>query len=78
MESRYTKYWSDYNIDYGYDKFEYDIILHTGQIVFNCYPNGGTFISCDAKSRYKHFSEEDVLQIRLSGFPLLGINPPQP
>lgn len=71
---RYSKGWCLYDIDYGYDKQEYDIWLKTGKWIFNCYPNAGKFTSFNIETDSLQFNEKEIFAIRLSETPILGIN----
>ncbi len=71
---KYTKKWSNYDYEYGYDKQEYDIKLYTGEIIYNCYPNAGKFNSFHHLTEQKSYNEKNVIEIRLSENELLEIN----
>lgn len=68
----YSKDWQPYIGEY--DKFEYDIKTRDGKVVTNCYPNAGTFISMTEKNEDRHVLQEDVVEIRFSEKPIMGIN----
>lgn len=68
----YSDNWQPYIGDY--DKFEYDIKLHDGTIVENCYPNGGLFNSISDEHNEQAFPEDLVVEIRFSNAPRFGIN----
>lgn len=68
----YSDEWQPYIGDY--DKQEYDIKLHDGTIVENCYPNGGKFNSLSDEHDRQSFDESLVIEIRFSQSPRFGIN----
>lgn len=64
----YSDNWQIYIGDY--DKFEYDVKLIGGTIIYNCYPNNGYFKSTNGNQVH----ESNVVQIRFSQNPKMGIN----
>lgn len=68
----YSDEWQPYIGDYN--KHEYDIKLHDGTIVENCYPNGGNFNSISDEHDQQSFDESLVAEIRFSQSPRFGIN----
>ena len=68
----YSDDWQPYIGDY--DKFEYDIKLSEGIIIENCYPNDGQFHSYHPEYDNQSFDENQVVEIRFSQNPVIGIN----
>jgi hypothetical protein len=52
-----------------YDKFEYDIELHDGTVVENCYPNADKF--CSLTDHGAYFKSKEVKFIRFSFKPVI-------
>lgn len=69
----YSHEWQPYIGDY--DKYEYDIKLHNGAIITNCYPNAGKFISFVEGIDKDLYEEVEVSEIRFAENPVLCINP---
>lgn len=61
----YSDNWQPYIGDY--DKFEYDVKLKSGEIIENCYPNGGYFNQLDSDVSV---IEGEVAEIRFSNTPI--------
>ncbi len=68
----YSDNWQPYKDDY--DKFEYDIKLHDGRVIENCYPNARKFNSISDTYEDQQFDETLVSEIRFSHNPRFGIN----
>lgn len=68
----YSDEWQPYIGDY--DKYEYDVKLHDGTIVENCYPNARKFNSISDEHDGQSFSEHAVSEIRFSHNPRYRIN----
>ncbi len=45
-----------------YEKVWYDIELEDGDIIYNCYPNAGTFHTCDQRM----FTDDKVKRCRIT------------
>jgi hypothetical protein len=58
----YSDNWQSYKNDY--DKFEYDIKLLDGTIVYNTYPNSGRF-NVLYGNKDESYPESQVLEIKL-------------
>lgn len=69
----YSYDWQPYKMDY--DKFEYDIKLHTGEVIEGCYPNAGFFSRCEEKSN-KKIHESQIAMIRFTHNPTWHILKP--
>lgn len=65
----YSDEWQPYKNDY--DKFEYDIKLFDGEVIENCYPNGGNFTPLETND---HYDGRDVKEIRFSNNPKSYLN----
>lgn len=63
----YSDNWQPYIGDY--DKFEYDVKLKSGEVIENCYPNGGYFNQMDSPSDIS-INENEVAEIRFSNTPI--------
>lgn len=68
----YSDNWESYQG--GYWKREYDIKLHDGTIIENCYPNGGKFNSISDEHDQLDFDESFVSEIRFSQRPRYFLN----
>jgi hypothetical protein len=64
----YSDEWQVYR---GYEKFEYDIQMKSGELIENCYPNDGIFCSLRTNDRYR---EEYIDYIRFANNPLTIMN----
>ncbi|MCV6900937.1 hypothetical protein OE165_28290, partial [Escherichia coli] len=60
----YSDEWQAYKDDYS--NHEFDIKLHDGRVIENCYPNAGQFQPFSTNDSY---DEKDVAEIRFSNNP---------
>jgi hypothetical protein len=67
----YSDNWQSYKNDY--DKFEYDIKLVDGTIIYNTYPNSGRF-NVLYGNKEESYPESQVLEIKFSENPITDLN----